>query len=313
MGVPFLNASPADPVTACYRGRRMTGNRRLLVFAAFALALAALALAVLAGPVLPDSFRFVILCDRTGEAQPGVFEQVWRETAALDPAFVLSVVDNIEGLDDSAAEAQWRQWQRIVAPYRQHPLYLVPGNHDIWSERSEQLFRKFAAHPPHYSFDYGSAHFTILDNSRSDELPGAELAFLDADLQADSARTVQLVFSHRQSWLINAAFANPQFPFHQLAKRYGVRYVIAGHVHQMLHIDLDGVTYLSMPSSGGHLRNSKKYEDGWFFAETAVDVRGTDVSFRIQELKPPHGQGRVTTPKDWGKVGLVPRAATAAQ
>ena len=313
MGVPFLNASPADPVTACYRGRRMTGNRRLLVFAAFALALAALALAVLAGPVLPDSFRFVILCDRTGEAQPGVFEQVWRETAALDPAFVLSVGDNIEGLDDSAAEAQWRQWQRIVAPYRQHPLYLVPGNHDIWSERSEQLFRKFAAHPPHYSFDYGSAHFTILDNSRSDELPGAELAFLDADLQAHAAQPVKFVFSHRPSWLINAAFANPQFPFHQLARRYGVRYVIAGHVHQMLHIDLDGVTYLSMPSSGGHLRNSKKYEDGWFFAETAVDVRGTDVSFRIQELKPPHGQGRVTTPKDWGKVGLVPRAATAAQ
>lgn len=81
--------------------------------------------------------------------------------------------------------------------------------------------------------------------------------------------------------------------------------MIAGHVHQMLHIDLEGVTYLSMPSSGGHLRNSKRYEDGWFFAQTPVDVRGRDAGFQIKELKPPLGQGRVTTLKDWGRVGLT--------
>jgi len=282
----------------------MTGNRRLLFLAAAL----ALALAALAGPAAPDSFRFAILGDRTGEAQPGVFEQVWRETAAERPAFVVSVGDNIEGLDDSAAEAQWQEWQRMVAPYRQYPLYLVPGNHDVWSERSEQLFRKFAARPPHYSFDYGPAHFTILDNSRSEDLPAAELAFLETDLQAHKAQPVKFVFSHRPSWLIDAVFANRQFPLHQLAKRYGVRYVIAGHVHLMLHIDLDGVTYLSVPSSGGHLRNSKKYEDGWFFGETTVDVRGQDAGIQIRELKPPLGKGRVTTPQDWGRVGLAAAA-----
>ncbi|SPE29131.1 Metallophosphoesterase [Candidatus Sulfopaludibacter sp. SbA6] len=233
---------------------------------------------------------------------------MWRETAAERPAFVVSVGDNIEGLDDSAAEAQWQEWQRMVAPYRQYPLYLVPGNHDVWSERSEQLFRKFAARPPHYSFDYGPAHFTILDNSRSEDLPAAELAFLETDLQAHKAQPVKFVFSHRPSWLIDAVFANRQFPLHQLAKRYGVRYVIAGHVHLMLHIDLDGVTYLSVPSSGGHLRNSKKYEDGWFFGETTVDVRGQDAGIQIRELKPPLGKGRVTTPQDWGRVGLAAAA-----
>src|SRR5271157_5223322 len=134
------------------------------------------------------------------------------------------------------------------------------------------------------------------------------MAFLEADLKAHAAQPVKFVFSHRPSWLLNVAFANTQFPLHQLARRYGVRYVIAGHVHQLLHLDLDGVTYLSMPSSGGHLRNSRKYEDGWFFGQTAVDVRAAEAVFRIAELKPPLGRGRVTTLQDWGKVGLAAAA-----
>jgi hypothetical protein len=81
--------------------------------------------------------------------------------------------------------------------------------------------------------------------------------------------------------------------------------VIAGHVHQMLRFDLQDVTYLSMPSSGGKLRASEKYEDGWFFARALVTVRGIDIDFQIKELKPPYGRGRVTKPADWGVLGLV--------
>lgn len=259
----------------------------------------------LPGTPAPDSFRFVILGDRTGEARPGVYEQVWREAAAEDPAFVVSVGDTIQGLEDATTEAQWQDVQSILAPYKRFPLYLAPGNHDIWSEASERLFRKYAAHVPHYSFDHGPAHFTILDNSRSDELSAEEMTFLEKDLDAHAKQPIKFIVSHRPSWLIPAAFGNRAFPLHQLAKKYGVQYVIAGHVHQLLHIDFDGVTYLSMPSSGGHLRASEKYEDGWFFGQTLVEVRESVVSFQIKELKAPHGQGRTTTPKDWGKLGLI--------
>jgi hypothetical protein len=73
----------------------------------------------------------------------------------------------------------------------------------------------------------------------------------------------------------------------------------------MLHADLDSVSYVSMASSGGHLRASKKYEDGWFFEHTCVDVSGNDVHFEIHELRPPFGQGRVTQLADWGVAGLL--------
>jgi hypothetical protein len=76
-------------------------------------------------------------------------------------------------------------------------------------------------------------------------------------------------------------------------------------VHEMLHVNLDGVAYVSMASAGGHLRATKKYEDGWFFGYALVAVKGEGTGFQIKELKSPHGHGRVTGLEDWGVAGLV--------
>src|SRR4051794_16241437 len=84
--------------------------------------------------------RFVILGDRTGEAQPGVYEQVWRGSAAEKPEFAGSVGDSIQGLSDATAASEWAAFERLRSPYRAIPLYLAPGNHDVWSELSERLF-----------------------------------------------------------------------------------------------------------------------------------------------------------------------------
>jgi predicted phosphodiesterase len=253
----------------------------------------------------PDSFRFAILGDRTGEAQPGVYEQVWKDVAAENPAFAVSVGDTIQGMNDASAEAEWRKAVQIFKPFDSYPLYLAPGNHDVWSLTSERLFQQYAAHPLHYSFDYGQAHFTILDNSRSEELPARELDFLEKDLRAHAGQPVKIIVSHRPSWLIDVALRNPNFALHQLARRYGVQYVVAGHVHQMLRLELEGVTYVSMASSGGHLRSSGGYEDGWFFGHALVEVHGDRIDFQMRELGTPRGEGRITKLTDWGMAGLV--------
>jgi Icc protein len=252
-----------------------------------------------------DSFHFAVLGDRTGEAQPGVYEQVWREITVEKPAFVLSVGDTIQGLDDATAEAQWREFEKIRARFRRLPLYLTPGNHDIWSEASERLYVKHALHPAHYSFDYKQAHFTILDNSRADGLAPEELTFLEADLRAHAAQPIKVIVSHRPAWLIPVMLRDSHFALHELAKKYGVRYVLAGHVHQMMHFELDDITYISAPSSGGHLRASKKYEDGWFFSHMLAEVSGNEVVFQIREAGAPEGQGRVSSLADWAAAGLA--------
>jgi predicted phosphodiesterase len=275
-----------------------------------ALVLGGLLLAVLPctrGTPASDSFRFAILGDRTGEAQRGVYEQVWEELAAENPAFVVSVGDTIQGMNDASAEAEWREAGRIFELFRRYPLYLTPGNHDIWSPASERLFRQYAAHPPHYSFDYGQAHFTVLDNSRSEALPAQELVFLEADLKAHAGQPVKMIVMHRPSWLVDVALRNPNFALHQLARRYGVQYVVAGHVHQMLRLELEGVTYVSMASSGGQLRLSGLYEDGWFFGHALVEVHAKSIDFQIREAGSPRGKGRITKLTDWGMAGLVSR------
>jgi Icc protein len=252
-----------------------------------------------------DEFHFVILGDRTGGAVAGVYEEAWREADRDHPAFVITVGDTIEGGDDLTVDAEWQQVMRSLLPYRRYRLFLTPGNHDVWSAASAQAFEKYSKHPLHYSFDYRQAHFTVLDNSRSDKMPAEELAYLEKDLQIHQNQPVKFIFSHRPSWILQVVLANSDFPLHRLVKRYGAKYVIAGHLHEMLHFEVDSVTYLSIASSGGHLRSTKRYEDGWFFQHTLVTVRGNSVSFEIKELDPPFGHSRVKTVADWGPAGLV--------
>jgi hypothetical protein len=82
---------------------------------------------------------------------------------------------------------------------------------------------------------------------------------------------LKFVVSHRPGWMLNVIARDSGFPLHQLAKKYGVKYVIAGHLHALIHAEFDGITYLSVPSAGGHLRTGK-YADGSFFGYTVVEV-----------------------------------------
>jgi len=268
---------------------------------------AALAIAAAVSWPAQERLTFAVLGDRTGEAQDAVYEQALREAVAERPAFILTTGDSIEGLHDETAEAQWRAVQAIWKAHRSIPLYVAAGNHDIWSEPSERLFRQYTGRAPRYSFDSGPAHVTVLDNSRADELSADDLAFLESDLKAHAAAQAKFVVMHRPSWLIPVALGNSDFPLHKIAKQHGVQYVIAGHVHQILRFELEGITYLSMPSAGGHLRLSKAYQDGWFFGHARVTVTGRESDFAIEEAKAPHGQGRVSHPSDWGPAGLRKR------
>jgi 3',5'-cyclic-AMP phosphodiesterase len=259
----------------------------------------------------PAEISFAILGDRTGEVVPGVYEEAWRETNLDHPSFAVTVGDSIKGGNDQTVDAEWQTVMRLLTPYRQLPIFFTVGNHDIWSDASAKAFEKFTKHPPHYSFDYQQMHFTILDNSRGDELSASELAFLEKDLQSHAKQPVKFIFSHRPSWILHVVLGDSSFQFHQLAKRYGVKYVIAGHLHQMLHFELDGITYLSMASAGGHLREDKAYDKGWFFAHTQVTVKGEAAHFEIKELSAPFGKARITTPADWGVAGLISRSRSA--
>jgi len=243
---------------------------------------AAIALAIAWGRPGND-FRFCILGDRTGDAQPGIYERVWQELDALHPDFVINAGDTIQGGNDATAEGEWRVLRPLWARYK-YPQYFTPGNHDIWSRESRRVFEKETGRPAYYGFDYQNAHFTVLDNSQTEDLSAEQMDFLEHDLAAHKDRDPKFVFFHKPFWLIPVTFKSTQFPFHQLIKKYGVGFVISGHGHQFLRLMNDGIVYIEAGSSGGRLKG-EGVEKGWFFGQTLVRVNGSKVEMTTKPLR----------------------------
>lgn len=236
-----------------------------------------------AAPGEPNNFRFAIVGDRTGEAQPGVYEKVWREIDRSHPDFAINAGDVIQGGNDATAERQWRETREVWRRYR-YPLFFTPGNHDIWSAASERLYEKYTGRPPFYSFNYQDAHFTVLDNSRTENLGDDQMKFLERDLEQNRERNPKFVFFHRPAlWLIPLKFQSGEFALHRLARKYRVAVVVSGHTHQFLRLERDGIVYLNAGSSGGHLRGSDPAQ-GWFFGWTLAVVKGTGVELTLKKL-----------------------------
>lgn len=237
-----------------------------------------------------NDFRFSILGDRTGDAEPQVYESVWRDVSALHPDFVINVGDTIQGGNDATAEAEWRAlrplWDRSKLPQ-----FFTPGNHDIWSDISRRIYEKETGHPAFYGFNYQDAHFTVLDNSQTENLSGQQMEFLERDLQQNKGRDPKFVLFHKPFWLIPIKFQSSQFPFHQLIQRYGVRYVISGHGHQYVRAVQDGIVYLEAGSSGGKLKG-QGFAQGWFFGQILAHVTAARVEMTVKEIGEPLGKGR---------------------
>lgn len=267
-----------------------------------------LLLAWLCAAAPENEHRFVILGDRTGSAQPGVYEQVWREIDDWKPGMVINVGDTIQGGNDAGAAAEWRSLRPLFERYN-YPLYFTPGNHDIWSEASARLYERETQRPPHYSFDFGGAHFTVLDNSRTEALSDRQLRFLESDLQKHRAADPKFVFFHKPYWLLHA-MAGADFPLHRLAVKYGVRYVVSGHAHRFGRFEHEGVVYLMVGSSGARLR-SKTFEEGWFYHHVRVTLSGRQVRMTIQETGPPYGLARAFKQEDWGSGPVMASPAAA--
>ena len=243
-----------------------------------------------------NSFRFSIVGDRTGKGDQAIYAQTWAEVDRLRPDFVINVGDTIQGTEDSTAEAEWKQIRAFLAQYQRCPLYLIAGNHDVWSDFSEKLFEQATGHPPTYSFDYQNAHFVVLDNSRRAELSPDQLRFLEADLKKNRAREPKFVFFHQPFWLVPVRLGNHAFDLHRLAQEYGVDYVVSGHGHQFVRLELDGVVYTEVGSSGANIGEAWKTDEGYakgsFYQHALVEVTGEHVKFTVKELDPPYGKGR---------------------
>lgn len=253
-----------------------------------------------------NDFRFSIIGDRTGGATPEVYGRVWREVDLLHPDFVVNVGDTIEGGNDATAEREWSDLRPVWHRYQHYPLYFTPGNHDVFSDTSRQLYERETKHPTFYSFNYQDAHFTILDNAQGNELTDAQLHFLQTDLEKYKDKDPKFIVFHRPYWITYVKFKNRVFPLHQLAKKYNVGHIISGHGHQFMRIVNDGVVYMEVGSSGGSMKKGlnagQGFAQGWFYHHVWGRVKGSKVEFTVKEIDG-IGKGRMFKAQDWDESG----------
>ncbi len=239
-----------------------------------------------------DGFSFIVLGDLTAGAKVEVFEQIIDEVKTLAPDFVINVGDLIEGYTENlkSIESEWsyilNQLNRTNIPY-----HLTPGNHDIWSVKSESIYIKHFG-KTFYSFDYKKYHFTIIDNSRYDsvsQISKTQLKWLKQDLAKHKKAPLTFCFMHKPFWNYplekDEAQSVNQTPnqaeiLHNLFKENGVDYVFSGHDHHYFSHTWDSIIYFQVGPSGSRYKIYDSEKQGAFQNYLLVKVQNqkTDIA-----------------------------------
>jgi 3',5'-cyclic AMP phosphodiesterase CpdA len=176
----------------------------------------------------------------------------------------------------------YEHFRQLMAPFHK-PFYPAPGNHDLELGSLDNFLKYSGAPAVHYSFDYGSVHFTIV-NSASGNLDAPELAWLEADLAATS-QPVKMVFLHHPPFDPHGGshtLGRGAQELMALAVKYQVRYVIASHIHGYAREVRDGVIYLISGGAGAPLYYPP--DNGGFYHYVRLTVNGTDVSEEVVKI-----------------------------
>ena len=201
----------------------------------------------------PDDFQFVVVSDRTGGHRERIFSRAVEQINLLQPEFVLSVGDLIEGYstDREKVLEQWREFQSFTSKL-QMPFFYVPGNHDMANPDMEKIWeQKFGRR--YYHFVYKGVLFLVLN---SDDPPGsgaiseAQVAWAKQVLDETKDARWTVVALHRPLWHGQDVEKNR---WGQVEKALAGRNytVFAGHEHHYVKYVRNGMNYYQLATTGG--------------------------------------------------------------
>jgi hypothetical protein len=133
-----------------------------------------------------SSFRFAVVGD--SNAFYWLFQQVVAQMTTHAPDWMLFTGDLV---NSGFSQEEWEEWFSAAGSFVAHvPTETVHGNHEDMATGYFALFA-LPGNEQYYSFDYGNAHFVVLNDSppSGEELTGPQATFLDADLAAAQARS----------------------------------------------------------------------------------------------------------------------------
>ena len=157
----------------------------------------------------PDNFQFAIVTDRTGGHRPGVFMDAVNKLNLLQPEFVMSVGDLIEGYtrNEERIYREWDEFNGFIGEL-QMPFFYVPGNHDYINDVMARIWKeKFG--PSYYHFIYRDVLFICLNSeeaTKGSNMGGIEkpqYEYVKKVLEENSEVKWTLVFMHQPLWILD--------------------------------------------------------------------------------------------------------------
>lgn len=210
----------------------------------------------------PDQFQFAVVSDRTGAHRAGIFSKAVQQINLLQPEFVMSVGDLIEGSrDPKVNREQWAEFNGYTKQF-QMPFFYVAGNHDSANVALTEVWKEQYGRR-NYSFVYKNVLFVTLNTNDDDgENPKADASYRKQRIgkaqRAELAQTLRenpnarwiFLFLHHPIWNQKDLDANGWNEVETLLE--GKPYtVFCGHVHTFRKYVRKGRNLYQLATTGG--------------------------------------------------------------
>jgi 3',5'-cyclic AMP phosphodiesterase CpdA len=209
-------------------------------------------------PVGLASFHFVVLGDT--RTRNDVHRRVIEAVVKTEPDFVIHTGDLVANGDDTKLWPIFFSIEKELL--RSTAFFPCLGNH----ERNNRLYYEFFdMKTAYYSFDWGSAHFAVLNSDLGNVSPSRtareafwaeQTSWLEADLARAQKADLRFVVMHHPPFTAMKSRQGGNREVAQLVplfEKYKVHGVFSGHDHNYQHHLKDGVHYIVTGGGGAPL------------------------------------------------------------
>lgn len=199
-----------------------------------------------------DQFRFVIVSDRTGGHRAKIFSRAVHQINLLQPEFVVSVGDLIEGYtkEQDRLAKQWDEFDSYAKKFDM-PFFYVPGNHDLANQQQIEYWGGRYG-KSYYHFVYKNTLFIALnsEDTAASTITPAQLDAVKKALEENPNARWTLLFVHKPLWAQNDLQKNGWLGVEKALE--GRKYtVFCGHVHRYQKYVRNGMNHYQLATTGG--------------------------------------------------------------
>ncbi|MEM7673988.1 MAG: metallophosphoesterase [Verrucomicrobiota bacterium] len=207
----------------------------------------------------PRDFQFAVISDNTGGMRPGIVEIAVEKLNLLQPEFVMSVGDLIEGYTEDLDRLvfEWDEFDAKIEPLDMRFFY-VPGNHDMTNDVMAKLWEERLGRS-YYHFVYNDVLFLCLntEDTKAQTIAAKQQEWIRKTLAEHTDVRWTMVFMHKPLWQYEMNYAasgssrSTGWLEVQSMLKDRKHTVLCGHYHRYAHYEIDDSDYIILATTGG--------------------------------------------------------------